>query len=267
MVGLGHPVAAADPSPGCGRPAPARAPDTFLVGGIQRRAIVVVPDGYRPDRPLPLVLAFHGRTDDNARLRRYLALEREARTATIFVYPAARRGRSGGFTWATPDGDDPDLALFDGVAAGVAGRYCVDRSAVFLGGHSLGATFANDLACARAPAVAAVATVAGGISLGRCAGRAPALLLHNPRDGLVPLAEGERARDALLGAPIAAGLPVAEVLGGFACLRAGGAAGAAAPLLWCLHREDSTARGRYYPHQWPQGASRLVMSFFAGLTR
>jgi polyhydroxybutyrate depolymerase len=135
---------------------------------------------------------------------------------------------------------------------------------VFLVGHSLGATFANDLACARVPAVAGVATVAGGISLGRCAGRAPALLLHNPRDGLVPLAEGERARDALLGTPIAAGLPVAEVLGGFACLRAGSAA---APLLWCLHREDSTARGRYYPHQWPEGASRLVMSFFAGLTR
>ena len=78
----------------------------------------------------------------------------------------------------------------------------------------------------------------------------------------MPLSEGERVRDTLLGAPISAALPVAETLQGFTCLRAGSSQ---APLLWCLHRQDMTSRGRYYPHQWPEGASRLIMSFFADL--
>jgi hypothetical protein len=44
----------------------------------------------------------------------------------------------------------------------------------------------------------------------------PALLLHNPHDELVPLAEGKRVRDALLGAPMPTVWPVAETYLGFA---------------------------------------------------
>ena len=252
---------AADPSSGCGRPAPARAPEGFRVAGVERPAIVVPPANYHPDRPLPLVLAFHGRTNDNARLRRYLGLEEVTAAPAIFVYPRARQA-PGGFTWAAPEGGGPDLALFDAILAGIGRRYCIDRGAVFLIGHSLGASFANDLACARGHVVAGLVSVAGGIGPARCRERVPALLLHNPHDRLVPLAEGERARDALLGAPMAEALPVAEILAGFACLRAGSGA---APLLWCLHRQDVTTRGRYYPHQWPAGASRLAMAFFLDL--
>jgi hypothetical protein len=44
----------------------------------------------------------------------------------------------------------------------------------------------------------------------------PALLLHNPHDELVPLAEGKRVRDALLGAPMPTVWPVAETYLDFA---------------------------------------------------
>lgn len=262
MVSVPACPAVASQSPGCGHPAPARAPTSFVVGGIERQAIVVVPSGYRPDRPVPLVMAFHGRTNDNARLRRYLGLEEVAVAPAIFIYPAAREAPGGGFTWAAPGGK-PDYTLFDGILAASGQSYCIDRSAIFLVGHSLGATFANDLACGRAHMVAGVGSVAGGITQGRCAGRVPALLLHNPRDELVPLSEGEKARDTLLGEPMPAAWPVAETLQGFACLRAGSNQ---AVLLWCLYRQDTTSRGRYYPHQWPEGASRLIMSFFAELS-
>lgn len=259
---LACPAAAATKSPGCGRPAPARPPTSFLVDGVARQAIVVVPADYHAARPLPLVVAFHGRTNDNARLRRYLGLEEVATAPMIFIYPAARKAPGGSFTWAAPR-SGPDFALFDGILAVIGQSYCLDRSAIFLIGHSLGATFANDLACGRASIVAGLGSVAGGITQSRCAGRVPALLLHNPRDELVPLSEGEKARDTLLGAPLAAAWPIAETFQGFACLRAGSSQ---TPLLWCLSRQDTTSRGRYYPHQWPEGASRLIMSFFADLT-
>jgi polyhydroxybutyrate depolymerase len=261
-VSLASAPVAADPSPGCGRPAPARAPASFLVDGVERQAMVVVPDSYHADLPLPLVMAFHGRTNDHARLRRYLGLEEATTVPVIFVYPAARRAGDGDFTWAAPGGSSPDFALFDGILAETGWSYCIDLSAVFVVGHSLGASFANDLACARPAEVGGLASVAGGIGSERCEGRVPALLLHNPRDELVPLAEGARARDALLGRPMPEARPIAETLQEFACLRAGSSQ---SPLLWCLYRQDMTPAGRHYPHQWPEGASRLVMSFFAAL--
>ena len=204
-------------------------PASFAVGGVERQAIVAVPGGYRPDRPVPLVLAFHGRTNDNARLRRCLGLEQAAAAPAIFVYPAALRDRAGGFTWAVPGGGTPDVALFDRILADMGRSYCIDRSGVFLVGQSSGATFANSLACARAHEVGGLATVAGGIGPGRCTGHVPAILLHNPRDELVPLAEGARARDRLLGAPMPASWPVAETVQALACLRAGARALVPAP--------------------------------------
>ena len=256
------PVLAGGLAPGCGQPAPATPPTSFTVAGDERRAIVVVPGDYRPGRPTALVVAFHGRTTDNARFRGYLELEPAAGEPTLFVYPAARAEGPSRYSWAGRDGHSPDLALFDGILAGMERRYCIDRGRIFLVGHSLGASFANSVACARADMVGGLASVAGGISLSRCAGRVPSMLLHNPRDRLVPLAEGQRARDVLLGAPMQAGWPVSETLGNFACQRAGDPL---TPILWCLSEQDYSSRGRFYPHQWPPGASRLIMSFFAAL--
>jgi polyhydroxybutyrate depolymerase len=68
--------------------------------------------------------------------------------------------------------------------------------------------------------------------------------------------------DVLLGGAPEDTLPVNRDLGGFACQQhaAGGQ-----PLLWCLHHEDVTPRGRFYPHQWPAGAGRTIMRFLADL--
>jgi polyhydroxybutyrate depolymerase len=246
MLGLACPAAAALPSPGCGQAAPVQPPATFAVDGVERQAIVVVPMEYRSGQPVPIVFAFHGRTNDNAQLRRYLELENAATRPTIFVYPAAVRVHDGGFSWAAPDGRGPDFGLFDRMVAELERIYCIDRSRVFVVGHSLGASFANSLACARAAKLAGFATVAGGIDQQHCAGRAPGILFHNPQDDLVPIAEGEHARDVLLGAAMAASWPVNETIKGFPCQWVGRLRSL---LLWCLYRQDSTTKGRYHPHQ------------------
>lgn len=255
------PAPAAQPSAGCGLEAPPSPPATFTVEGRERRAIVAAPDGYRAGRPHKLVVAFHGRTDDNADVRRYFDLEAAAREPAVYVYPAGLPDRQGRFTWADP-GDAPgalrDLAFFDAILARVGDAYCIDRDAVFVVGHSLGATFANSVACARGRVVRGLASVAGGIAAADCRGEVAALLVHNPRDELVPIAEGERARDALVAASDAPALVADTAVGGLACRQHGTGA---SPLLWCLSRADRTAGGRFYPHQWPVGAGALVMRF------
>lgn len=259
-----QPALGRTPSPGCD--AATRRPLAAVVdpSGQRRDAIVVTPPGYRPDEPAALVIAFHGRTNDNARLRSYVGLEAAARTPTVFAYPAGRRDRAGRFTWTDAD-DHPDqlrdAAFFDGLLATLAGAYCVDLDRVFVTGHSLGASFANSLACLEPRRIRAVATVAGGIVPRRCAGPVAALLLHNPADRDVPIAEGVRARDAfMLDRPEPAEPPAVQ-LGPYACLqyRAG-----PAPVVWCPYHDSTNARGRFYPHQWPPGAADAIMEFFQG---
>jgi polyhydroxybutyrate depolymerase len=234
------------------------------VAGQERQAVVVLPDDYRADRPHALIFAFHGRTNDNGRARRYFGLERATDTPTIYVYPAGLPDGTGGFTWADL-GDPPDalrdFALFDVLLDKLKSAYCVDLDAVHLVGHSLGASFANSLACARVDQIRGLAAVAGGIAPSDCSGDVAALLLHNPRDQAVPLSEGERARDALLGRPGASNKPVRR-FAGFDCSRYDDAVN---PILWCLHAQDFTRRGRFYPHQWPRGATDAILAFFATL--
>jgi polyhydroxybutyrate depolymerase len=252
---------AAEPSSGCGAP-PTRPPETFHVAGRERHAIVVLPEAYRADQPHALVFAFHGRTNDNLRARRYFGLEEAAHGSTIFVYPAALRDRTGGFAWADP-GDPPDAlrdyALFDVILDRITSAYCIDLGAVYVVGHSLGASFANSLACARAERIRGVASVAGGIAPSGCSGGVAALLLHNPHDRVVPLVEGERARDVLLGHPGDGDKWVGRRIGVFECHRYGDTEN---PLFWCLYAQDITPHGRYYPHQWPEGAAQGIIEFF-----
>jgi polyhydroxybutyrate depolymerase len=261
----GAPADSAEPSPGCGE-VPQAPPQTFEVGGREREAIVAVPKDYRADRLHALIFAFHGRTNENARARRYFGLEQASKRPTIYVHPAGLPDRSGRFTWAA-SGDAPealrDFALFDVILERIASMYCVDLGAVYVVGHSLGASFASSLACARADRIRGLAAVAGGIAPSACSAEVAALLVHNPRDQVVPLSEAERARDALLGRPGDLIQWVRRRFGGFDCRRYGDAVN---PVLWCLHAQDFTRRGRFYPHQWPRGAAEAILTFFATLT-
>ena len=258
------PVLDVDPSAGCGtRETPP--PQQFRVSGVEREAIVVVPDAYTADQPHALVFGFHGRTNENTQVRRYFGLERAAALDAIFVYPQGLPDETGNFTWADPG--DPadelrDYTLFDLILETIGEAYCIDRNAVFVVGHSLGATFANSLACARADEVRGLASVAGGIDPAQCPEDVAALLLHNPRDEAVPLSEGERARDHLLTQREALGAAEETSVGGFDCRQYSEDEN---PLLWCLYSQDFTARGRFYPHQWPDGASETIMRFFREL--
>ena len=263
LVVAGSPAGAADRSPGCGQAPPTPPPSVFTVAGQARQAIVVPPAGYVAGRAYPLVVAFHGRTNSNEQVRDYFGLELAAMPAFL-VYPAGLRDAAGRFTWSDPgdpSGKLRDFALFDELLGQLDATYCIDRAAVFVVGHSLGASFANSLACARADRIRGLASVAGGIEARTCAGTVATLLVHNPQDLAVPVTEGLRARKVLLGSVPADDRPLL-VEGSFSCEEDRGGVD---PLLWCLHHDNLNRRGRFYPHQWPREAGATIMAFFAGL--
>ncbi len=266
ICGLAGLAEAAQPSPGCGG-SPGEPPTRYEIAGRARQAIVALPADYDHRMPHALVVAFHGRTNSNERVQGYFDLEDAARQPTIYVYPAGLPDRSGGFTWSDP-GDRADslrdFAFFDRILDRMGRAYCLDLDSVFVVGHSLGASFANSLACARADRIRGVASVAGGIAPSDCRREVAVLLMHNPADKAVPISEGVRAREVLLGNPLELQARMRERLGSFDCdeYRAG-----ADPLVWCPYYQSLTRRGSYYPHQWPRGANELIMGFFAALGR
>jgi polyhydroxybutyrate depolymerase len=256
-------------SPGCGHSAPHTPITSVMLNGRRRRFILVVPKAYHSRQPQRLVFAFHGRTNNNAKVRSYYDLERHATQPTLFVYPSGLKDQSGRFTWSAPRDQARalrDYALFDALLADIGKQYCVALDHVYIVGHSLGAWFSNNLACARAAQIRAVATLGGRISASACRGPVAAMIIHNPKDRLVPFAGGQRARDTFLQHN---GLldARAESLDAHPLnCRRYGAGSARNPVLWCPHRHDYTWRGKYYPHNWPRRTGQAIMAFFTSLS-
>jgi polyhydroxybutyrate depolymerase len=244
-------------------------PERLVVRGQERLVLSHAPDG--PDlQPRDLVIAFHGRTNDAARARRYFRLEGALPDAVI-VYPQALRAGLGTFAWSDPG--DPadalrDFELVDAIIAAVGQARCIDLGRIFVVGHSLGAYFANDVACALGDRVRAVASVAGGLQGGACIGGTAALLVHHPEDALVPIGAGERSRDAFLaanGLAQASATPAADpALTPLRCVRYG-RDDAPAPVVWCVHDDATWPGGRYDPHTWPDGTPAAIAAFFRRL--
>lgn len=271
LIAIGAQSTAAAPMPvirssGCDAAPPPAAPSVLSVEGVERPLLVVIGEG---DENLPhdLVIAFHGRTNSNAEVRAYYDLERHALRPTVFVYPTGLPTEGGSRSWSSPA--DPagrlrDYELFDAIVLRLARLYCIDLGRVFAVGHSLGASFVNNLACARGGKLRGIATVAGDIGAAECRRPVAAILFHSPKDELVSIARAEAVRDRLLELNglhvVPAPLPSSDLN----CVRYG-AEDAPAPLVWCAHGRTTTRRGNYYPHQWPREAGMLIMAFFASL--
>ena len=245
-------------------------PDRLVVAGRERSLLAHLPAGAAAT-PRDLVIAFHGRTNDARDARGYFGLD-EALPRAIVVYPQALPA-AGGFAWTDP-GDAPDrlrdFAFVEAIVDAVGHARCVDLERVFVVGHSLGAYFANDVACRLGDRVRAVASVAGGVQGGLCVGGAAALLVHHPDDPLVPLGAGEAARDAFLTANGLAIAPaVAATKGPLAPLRCErhGDPSAADPVVWCARDDASHPPGRDDPHTWPDGMAAAIATFFEDLPR
>lgn len=266
-LGLGS-LAWATPSAGCGRAAP-EGFSNLPVGGQTRSFILALPEGYDPNVPHALVLAFHGRTSPAEEVRGYYGLEPRAADTlgpTIFVYPAALTQADGTFGWWEPD-DAPgalrDFALFDALVEELQTRFCTDSERIFAVGHSLGGSFVNALGCHRADVLRGVVSLGAGPGGGTCMGEVAAMVLHHPDDELVPFELGVAARDQYLAQDGLRGPPTPTEPRSLNCERYG-APGIPNPVVWCPH-EQSYSYGRLYTHNWPEETGGAAMRFFAAL--
>jgi polyhydroxybutyrate depolymerase len=154
---------------------------------LRRSYLVHVPPQAAQSSRLPVVLSFHGGGSNAEVMKAYTRMDRAAdRDGYIAVYPNGSSGIGNRFlTWnagnccgpaATLRVDDVGfvLALLDDLAA----RASIDSSRVYATGLSNGAMMAYRFAAEASERIAAVAGVAGSMSLAQFAPKHPMPVLH-----------------------------------------------------------------------------------------
>jgi polyhydroxybutyrate depolymerase len=247
-------------TPGCGMEVAAGESTVEIqVDATARTYLLVVPDGYDPSTPMPLVFAWHGRSGTSEIARLYFQVEEAADGQAIFVYPQGLPIESmGGQTgWdLAPSGID--VAFFDAMLAEVSASVCIDVERVFTTGHSFGGYMSNALGCFRSSALRAMGAVAGGPPFGACeADTIAAWITHGTEDLVVPFSQGEASRDALLDRNGCAATTTAVEPA--PCEAYDGCA-EGMPVVWCPHDETDLSG-----HMWPRFAGAAIWAFFEGL--
>lgn len=148
-----------------------------------RDALMVVPAGYRPDRPAPLVLSLHGAGGDEERGLYPLRVLADA-SGVILLSPASR-----GRTWDVILGAyGPDVAFVDRALAAAFARCAVDPARLAVAGFSDGASYALSLAIANGDLFPRVLAFSPGFEAASVAvGRPRFFVSHGTDDRVLPI--------------------------------------------------------------------------------
>ena len=169
---------------------PARS-HALTVNGVARSYRVYEPASLDRGKPAPLVMAFHGFSQNGRIMERLTRLDRLAeRERFVVVYPEGLRARWNDGRQRHPSTAD-DVGFVRAVIDDIGARVAIDRGRVFALGFSNGGFFLVGRACELTDAIAAVAVVAAGVGpelQATCAaGRlSPALVVLGTEDPMVP---------------------------------------------------------------------------------
>jgi polyhydroxybutyrate depolymerase len=172
---------------------------TVMVGDLEREYLVHVPAGYRGDRPLPVVLDFHGWAAHAREYAAYTGFDSKADAAGFLsVHPEGTgwfpSWNAGGCCGSAARDQVDDVAFVDVLLDDLARVARVDPARIYATGMSNGGMFAYRLACIRSERIAAIAPVAGAIRPPEChpARPVPVLHIHGLRDDVAPFRGGSR---------------------------------------------------------------------------
>ena len=248
----------------CGKSPPWTAPNTSLIGGINRHYITVVWKNYNQNMPMKLIFAFHGRTNPNTMIRTYYKVEQASQGNAIIVYPSWLPEE-----WPTRSRQSPgdksyalrDFQLFDQLVQEFSNNYCINKDQIFVVWHSLGAWFTNTLACARGDVIRAIWSVWWSITKNTCTWPTASLIMHNPLDNLASFAGWVAARDVFLRQNSCWPETIPVWPDWWNCVQYTNCQ-TDAPVIRCPHTDSIDERWVYYPHTRPDFAGKYIRDFF-----
>lgn len=169
---------------------------TLNVDGRERSYLVHLPPQYDPDKPSPVVLAFHGAGMNGPIMALASGLSAKADQAGfIVVYPnGTGRGNlllvwnSGGFRGVGTGNRPNDVAFVEALLDDLAAVVCVDPKRVYATGISNGGMMCYRLAAELSTRIAAIGPVSGTLALDKCQPTRPLAVIHfhGTADKLVP---------------------------------------------------------------------------------
>ena len=159
---------------------------TFSIrhGGRNRTYIVHMPTG---SGPLPVMIAYHGGGGEASGFKTYAGLDAIAdREHFIVVYPNGTgilpnrllTFNGGGCCGFAKERNIDDVGFTMAVIEDLAKKTQIDRSRVYATGHSNGAIMAYRLAAERADQIAAIAPIAGAMSVTSFSPSRPVAVMH-----------------------------------------------------------------------------------------
>lgn len=136
----------------------------FASGGLERSFNVVLPSGYDPAVPAPLIFAFHGYGGSGKNLLDSEIIAVADRLGAILVAPdAADRGGEAAWDVFNDDTTNTDLALVDDLVTCASHTWNVDPDSIHATGMSNGGLFTGLLIEQRSNLLASAAPFSGGL--------------------------------------------------------------------------------------------------------
>jgi polyhydroxybutyrate depolymerase len=147
---------------------------SMMHGGKERTFYLHIPDSYQLGTPMPVVMIFHGaggdgllmmllsRFNDKAEKEGFIAVYPEGQAVGGLVGDGVRVWDAGN---CGPAQDLGDVGFIKELIARLPEWVSIDPDRIYLAGISVGGMFAQRLACQLPDRIAAVASIAGGLSL------------------------------------------------------------------------------------------------------
>lgn len=162
---------------------------SFVFDGITRSWVLHLPAGYNPGESLPLIIALHGLTQTGPEMMQFSDFNTIADTGNfVVVYPNGAGnswnvGFSGGST-------EDDVGFLSALIDTLYQQYSIDLNRVYATGLSNGGFMSYRLACELGNRIAAIAPVAGTMTVGSynsCTPQrqVPVLHIHGTADLIV----------------------------------------------------------------------------------
>jgi polyhydroxybutyrate depolymerase len=177
---------------------PVAAGDTdfkITTSGEERDYRVHVPPGYDAQKPVAIVIALHGYTEN---IDDFMGITNFApavdKRGMIVVFPQGKAplgvpGWNAGTCCGTAQiQKTPDVQFIRDMVAQLEQNYCIDPKRIFVSGFSNGGMLSHRLACEFSEKVAAIGAVSGTMAIDPCipTRTVPVLHIHGTSDIVVP---------------------------------------------------------------------------------